>query len=98
MIQLIDAIKRLVPGAEVVVRGNEIEWIKPLTAPVTEKQIFDEFAKMQNEYEKVEYQRKRASKYPDFKDYLDGIVKGDQQQIQNYIDACKQVKLKYPKP
>jgi hypothetical protein len=43
------------------------------------------------------YKESRASEYPDFKDYLDGIVKGDQAQIQAYIDACNAVKTKYPK-
>lgn len=45
-----------------------------------------------------EYKEKRALEYPDFKDYLDGVVKGDQAQIQAYIDACLAVKAKYPKP
>jgi len=44
------------------------------------------------------YIEKRALEYPDFKDYLDGVVKGDQTQIQAYIDACLAVKAKYPKP
>jgi hypothetical protein len=39
----------------------------------------------------------RANEYPDFKDYLDGIVKGDQAQIDNYIADCLAVKAKYPK-
>lgn len=40
----------------------------------------------------------RAAEYPPVSDYLDGIVKGDQAQVQAYIDACLAVKLKYPKP
>ena len=43
------------------------------------------------------YKEKRAQEYPDFKDYLDGIVKNDRAQIQAYIDACLAVKEKYPK-
>lgn len=39
----------------------------------------------------------RRLTYPDFRDYLDGVVKGDQDQIQAYIDACLAVKAKYPK-
>jgi hypothetical protein len=39
----------------------------------------------------------RANEYPDFKEYLDGIVKGDQQQIDKYIADCLAVKAKYPK-
>lgn len=45
-----------------------------------------------------EYKSKRAKAYPPMTDYLDGIVKGDQAQVQAYIDACLAVKAKYPKP
>ena len=47
---------------------------------------------------KTEYQRQRAAEYPDFREYLDGIVKGDQAQIDSYIAACQAIKAKYPKP
>jgi hypothetical protein len=50
------------------------------------------------EMDKVAYIDKRVAEYPDFKDYLDGIVKGDQAQIDKYIADCQAVKLKYPKP
>ena len=43
------------------------------------------------------YKAKRASEYPPYTDYLDGIVKGDNTQVQAYIDACNAVKNKYPK-
>ena len=43
------------------------------------------------------YKYQRASEYPDFKEYLDGIVKGDQDQIDKYIADCQAVKAKYPK-
>jgi hypothetical protein len=46
----------------------------------------------------VSYKAQRAAEYPDFRDYLDGIVKGDTEQIQAYIDACLAIKDKYPKP
>ena len=44
------------------------------------------------------HQHKRAREYPPITDYLDGIVKGDTEQVQAYIDACLAVKAKYPKP
>jgi hypothetical protein len=44
------------------------------------------------------YDQKRAMEYPPMADYLDGIVKGDTEQVQAYIDACLAVKAKYPKP
>jgi hypothetical protein len=97
MITKANAILSLVPNAQVVIRGNEVEWHEPSVAPVTDAQIDAELARLQAEYEAKEYQRQRAAEYPDFKDYLDGIVKGDQAQIQAYIDACNAVKAKYPK-
>ena len=39
----------------------------------------------------------RTAEYPDIREYIDGIVKGDEQQVKNYIDACLAVKKKYPK-
>lgn len=47
---------------------------------------------------RIKYQRDRAAEYPPIADYIDGVVKGDQAQVQAYIDACLAVKAKYPKP
>ena len=44
------------------------------------------------------YIAKRQAEYPSFIDYLDGVVKGDQAQIDKYIADCLAVKAKYPKP
>ena len=44
------------------------------------------------------YMAKRAPEYPPVTDYLDGVVKGNQAQIDAYIAACQAVKTKYPKP
>lgn len=43
------------------------------------------------------YIQKRQAEYPPMTDYLDGIVKGDTEQINKYIAECKAVKAKYPK-
>jgi hypothetical protein len=52
----------------------------------------------QPEPEELTYTQKRALEYPLFTEYLDGIVKGDQAQIDKYIADCLAVKAKYPKP
>ena len=52
----------------------------------------------QEELKKVEYKSLRRAEYPPMEDYLDGIVKGDQEQIDKYIADCLAVKAKYPKP
>jgi hypothetical protein len=43
------------------------------------------------------YKYKRAAEYPSITDYIDGVVKGDQAQIDKYIADCLAVKNKYPK-
>ena len=43
------------------------------------------------------YKSQRQREYPPFTDYLDGIAKGDQAQIDKYIADCQAVKAKYPK-
>ena len=43
------------------------------------------------------YKAKRQAEYPPFTDYLDGIAKGDQAQIDKYIANCLAVKERYPK-
>lgn len=43
------------------------------------------------------YADKRKAEYPPMTDYLDGIVKGDQAQVDKYISDCLAVKQRYPK-
>jgi hypothetical protein len=65
---------------------------KPLMAQL------DAFEAQANEVERLNLVKaNRANEYPDFKEYLDGIVKGDDAQIQKYINDCLAVKAKYPK-
>ena len=51
----------------------------------------------QKKFEMLDYAEKRQAEYPSIYDYLDGIVKGDQEQVAKYIAACQAVKEKYPK-
>jgi hypothetical protein len=46
----------------------------------------------------LSYATKRKAEYPPITDYIDGVVKGDQAQIDAYVAACQAVKDKYPKP
>jgi hypothetical protein len=99
---LYEAIKSLQPYASFGVYNNDyatLEWYDdPTVVPIpTKEEAEAELARLIAEYNKVEYQRKRAEEYPDFKEYLDGVVKGDQAQIDKYIADCLAVKAKYPK-
>jgi tRNA A37 N6-isopentenylltransferase MiaA len=95
------ALVSLRPGAQWVFRGESydgIEWLDESQELPTEEELTAEVERLQSEHDALEYQRLRAKEYPDFRDYLDGIVKGDQEQIDAYISACLAVKAKYPKP
>ena len=101
MNNIIGAITVLRPGAQWTIRGetyNDLEWLDKEQSKPTKEEIENEIQRLQIIENSTEYQRLRAVEYPDFKLYLDGIVKGDQEQIQSYIDACLAVKAKYPKP
>lgn len=101
-----DALLSLRPGAEWVCYGDKYEdivWLEPPPEEggqekPTQEEVEAELQRLQDIYDRTEYQRLRAPEYPDFKEYLDGIVKGDSAQVQAYIDACLAVKAKYPKP
>jgi hypothetical protein len=72
---------------------KDTEQTKPTLEEVTAK-----VAELDAEYAFTQYHRDRQAEYPNFIEYLDGIVKGDQAQIDKYIADCQAVKAKYPKP
>jgi len=72
------------------------EWNLNIAKP-TEAQL-NALEEQANEVERLNLVKaNRANEYPDFKEYLDGIVKSDDAQIQKYINDCLAVKTKYPK-
>ena len=97
MIDKSNAISSLRPGAQWVLRGDDLDWLDQTQTQPSESEIAAELARLQSVAESKAYQRKRAAEYPPFSDYLDGIVKGDQAQVQAYIDACLAVKARHPK-
>jgi hypothetical protein len=76
---------------------NPAVWL-PNCTPITDAEANSILAaKEQAAINAMTYSQKRAAEYPNIIDYVDGIVKGDQAQVQAYIDACLAVKTKYPK-
>ena len=95
------AICSLNPTAQIVVRGNDldtctIEWHND-TPEISKADIKTEMDRLQAEYDAQDYARKRKAEYPDIYNYIDGVVKDDQEQINKYIADCQAVKDKYPK-
>ena len=99
-IDICTAILAIKSNAQVSVSADDIntlEWHDNNPTGITNQQILTKQSELQAEYDSKQYQRDRANEYPDFKEYLDGIVKGDDAQIQKYINDCLAVKDKYPK-
>ena len=95
---LIIAALNLVPGAQISCDGSNIVWHEYTEPPVTDEKVNEELQRLLLEYDSKKYQRLRAAAYPPVADYLDGVVKGDQAQIDKYVADCLAVKAKYPKP
>jgi hypothetical protein len=76
---------------------ENITWGNEGTPP-TKEVFMAEVNALNAQWQATEYQRLRMVEYPDITDYIDGVVKGNQTQIDAYIAACQAVKDKYPKP
>jgi hypothetical protein len=85
-----EAIYKLYPNV-VTIRGD-------VAYDANEQEVAYDKVAVQAEVDANAYKEQRAFEYPDFRGYLDGVVKGDQAQIDKYIADCQAVKLKYPKP
>jgi len=95
------ALVRLRPGAEWTLIGESYEgitWLDKKQTLPTKEEVEAEVQVVLAEIEAQKYKRQRMQEYPPLQEYIDGVVKGDQAQIQAYIDACLAVKAKYPKP
>ena len=101
MTNIIKAIQKINPNAEVTVNGNDInsiEWLNG-TTPIPKADIE---AKM-NESEQSNYAEQRRNAYPAIGDQLDMLwhsIDQDAELKQKYFDfyqAIKSVKVKYPK-
>jgi len=100
MIDLTKALFALYPTAKWTSNGDTydgITWLSEDISKPTEAELFAECERLQAEYIANAYKAKRAAEYPPITDYLDGVVKGDQAQIDKYIADCLAVKTKYPK-
>lgn len=98
---VVQALISLAPGAKWTMVGRDysgVDWEDEEVDQPSEEEVLNEVSRLRAEYDGLRYQRLRAAEYPPMADYLDGIVKNDQQQIQTYIDVCQAVKNKYPKP
>lgn len=80
---------------------NKLHWLDSASdvhfLPAGSVRITDAEAEAMQPKIEITYAQKRAAKYPPMTDYLDGVVKSNQVQIDKYIADCQAVKAKYPK-
>jgi len=86
---MIDAIYKLNPSV-VTIRGD-------VAYDADGNEVAYDKAAVQAYVDAHAYIAKRASEYPPITDYIDGVVKGDQAQIDKYIADCLAVKKRFPK-
>lgn len=75
----------------------EIMSTNPSEFGFTWSEFMAKHAELEIEYDAQAYARKRRVEYPNIYDYIDGIVKNDQTQIDKYISDSQAVKDKHPK-
>lgn len=104
-VNLGEYIEQNIPKIQADIDAKETAWnnldpkTRTTTDPITNEEIIIDIRKSEIvKPDFPDYFAKRRDEYPDFRMYLDGVVKNDQEQIQAYIDACNAVKAKYPKP
>ena len=102
-----EAILKINPNAEVVVRGKdintcEIEWLNG-TTPISKADIEAKMNEMANEPEQSQYAEQRRNDYPPIGDQLDmiwhTIDKDDelQHKFYDFYQTVKKTKVKFPK-
>lgn len=78
--------------------GSQDHLITAVMVPISDEAIRIKVkADEEQEFNALSYVEKRSREYPLMTDYLDGLVKGDQAQMDLYIERCAAVKTKYPK-
>ncbi len=98
----VDALQSLKPGAEWVLRGDELEWLDSKQTEPTQSEIDAEVTRLQGVYDGNKYQRDRAVAYEDVKEQLDKLyhdmTAGKLDATGEWHKSIKAVKDANPKP
>jgi len=97
----VDALQSLKPGAEWVLRGDELEWLDAVQTEPTQSEIDAEVIRLQAEYDSKQYARDRATQYAPLADQLDmlwhAIDQGIDLKQSDFYTGNKAVKDANPK-
>ena len=95
-ITLMDAIQSLRPNAQLVTRGDVIEWMDDVQTQPTDAEITTEISRLQGIYDSQEYARARAAEYSALNQFE---MQFDDQQnnTTTWVDAINDIKARFPK-
>lgn len=91
------ALQSLRPGAQWVLRGDELEWLDQEQTAPTAEEIDSEVVRLQEDYAAKEYQRLRKAEYDklnQFEMQFDDAANG----TTTWVDAINAIKAQFPKP
>jgi len=94
MNKLLEAIQSLRPNAQLVLRGDVIEWRDTTQTEPTQAEINAEITRLQAEYDSKQYARDRAEAYPAIAEQLDDIYHNG---VAGWKASIKAVKDQFPK-
>jgi hypothetical protein len=91
-----DALISLRPGAEWVLRGEELEWLDTAQTEPTDSEIQTEITRLQDEYDSQEYARLRKAEYDQLNQFE---MQFDDQRddTTTWVDAINDIKARFPK-
>ena len=98
MITKLFAIQSLRPGAQWVLRGDELEWLDTEQTQPTDAEIAAEIARLEADYAAKQYQRDRAAAYPSLAAQLDMQYWDSVNGTTVWADTIAAIKQEYPKP
>jgi len=98
-IDVTDAIFKINPNAEFVIRENNVNQITWLngTTPIPKADIETKMVEVQADYDANQYQRERATVYPSIQEQLDMQYWDNVNGTTNWEDAIAKVKADNPK-
>jgi uncharacterized small protein (DUF1192 family) len=98
MITKANALQSLRPGAEWVLRGDELEWLDQNQTQPTNAEIAAEIARLEADYAAKQYQRDRAAAYPSLAEQMDMQYWDSVNGTTVWADTIAAIKQEHPKP
>jgi hypothetical protein len=93
-----NALQSLRPGAEWVLRGDDLEWLDQNQTRPTDAEIAAEITRLEADYAAKQYQRDRAAAYPSLAEQMDMQYWDSVNGTTVWADTIAAIKQEHPKP